>query len=53
MCRLDKIGKVVSFTILSFGAGVLLTFLLPMRLLVAIEAILLIAAGIVLFLSLR
>jgi hypothetical protein len=46
MCRRSGLFKALGCIILSFGVGVLLTFFLPSYFLAAIEAIVIIAAGI-------
>ncbi len=45
------IGKVIGTSILAFGAGILLSFFLPDSVLAVIEAILIVAIGVLFFLK--
>ncbi|MBQ7161000.1 MAG: hypothetical protein IJR90_04770 [Clostridia bacterium] len=38
--------KLIGYLVLAFGCGIVLTYLLPIKLLVIIEAVLIIAAGV-------
>ena len=46
MCRQQNLFKAIGLCVLSFGAGILLAFFLPSYFLAAIEAVVIIAAGI-------
>lgn len=48
-----SIGKVIGMSILAFGAGILLSFFLPDSVLAVIEAILIVAIGVLFFLKPR
>lgn len=45
MCRQNGLFKALGFIVLSFGCGVLLAFFLPTYFLAVIEAVVIIAAG--------
>jgi len=46
MCGQNSLLKMLGFIILSFGCGILLAFFLPTYFLAVIEAVVIIAAGI-------
>ena len=48
MCQM-RTGRVIGMAIVCFGAGILLSFLLPGYILAFLEALAVIAAGILLF----
>lgn len=47
--KLSSLSRVIGLCILAFGAGILLSFFLPENVLAVIEAILIVAIGILFF----
>ena len=50
MCN-RNLGKVLSLAVLSFGLGILLSFFIPEGVLVIVEALLIMAVGVLFFLQ--
>lgn len=50
-CSVKSLCKIAGYTVLAFGAGVLVTYFLPCSILVTVEATIIIAAGIVYLLN--
>lgn len=46
-----SLGKIIGISILTFGLGILVSFFLPDKVLVVIEALLIVAIGLLFFLG--